>query len=544
MQIFFLLLTWTCAVLFTQKASGSPPGPIHAPLDIISLEDITPEERKEIAYFEQKLGRPKRSGSGSGDILNALKNAIGQGIKRKVGQIAKASASASGHFSSSSSSSGGGGHSYLPPEHAHESYDDHKSVDFWTLKKSILNTLLQAVKAIKGGVIAVKGQLIKGSGKLLSAKGKLISYKGDAITKLGKNIATSAILVPYNGHHSAGHEDTHYSAPSAPEEIYDGPPSASGPEYHDYHVPYNYPPPHHEGADGLLIVKKIPSGHHHQHVENVPAFKPLKPSGPGLGTIVSKFFAASSSSNPHQPEPFGNTASAGTYYNSYEPESNYHYDDPWDNKVAPSAASGLVTLGEKHAISQQKPVHPTTSYGEPFEKAPSYLSQNLDDFSTAASHNSPKLIQSNIQKNNAFASSTSVGSGKTISQNGFGSPQDSNFITSNNTPPFDESLSSSQGFGFSFLDNSSDDQYSLNSGLRVEQLQPTSDQVSFQNDIQSPTDNSYPASSSYLSLSKGSQLPNIADYPDGFPGHVGIKVEEFSNHLHRQYYQHFDPYFD
>lgn len=82
---------------------------------------------------------------------------------------------------------------------------EHKSVDWWSLKKSILNTLLQAVKAIKGGVIAVKGQLIKGGGKLISAKGKLISAKGEAITKLGKNLATSAVLIPHHGHSSSGH---------------------------------------------------------------------------------------------------------------------------------------------------------------------------------------------------------------------------------------------------------------------------------------------------------------------------------------------------
>lgn len=74
---------------------------------------------------------------------------------------------------------------------------DKKSFDFWSLKKSILNTLLQAVKAIKGGVIAIKGQLIKGSGHLISAKGKLITSKGESITNLGKNIAASALLVPH-----------------------------------------------------------------------------------------------------------------------------------------------------------------------------------------------------------------------------------------------------------------------------------------------------------------------------------------------------------
>ena len=36
-----------------------------------------------------------------------------------------------------------------------------------------MNTLLQAVKAIAGGITALKGQLIKGSGYLVSASGKV-----------------------------------------------------------------------------------------------------------------------------------------------------------------------------------------------------------------------------------------------------------------------------------------------------------------------------------------------------------------------------------
>lgn len=41
------------------------------------------------------------------------------------------------------------------------------------MKKSVLNTLFQAVKAITGGVTAIKGQLIKGSGYASSASGKV-----------------------------------------------------------------------------------------------------------------------------------------------------------------------------------------------------------------------------------------------------------------------------------------------------------------------------------------------------------------------------------
>lgn len=54
-----------------------------------------------------------------------------------------------------------------------DQFQDTKSFDGWSLKKSILNTLLQAVKAIAGGVTSLKGQLIKGSGYLVSAKGKV-----------------------------------------------------------------------------------------------------------------------------------------------------------------------------------------------------------------------------------------------------------------------------------------------------------------------------------------------------------------------------------
>lgn len=65
--------------------------------------------------------------------------------------------------------------------------------DVWDFKKAIVSTLMQAVKAISGGVIALKGQLLKGSGYLVSSKGKIISKTGDVITTLGRNIAKSAV---------------------------------------------------------------------------------------------------------------------------------------------------------------------------------------------------------------------------------------------------------------------------------------------------------------------------------------------------------------
>jgi hypothetical protein len=67
--------------------------------------------------------------------------------------------------------------------------------DAFALKRSILNTIFQAVKAITGGVTAIKGQLIKGSGYLVSASGKLIASSGDAVTAKGKQLALSAKLI-------------------------------------------------------------------------------------------------------------------------------------------------------------------------------------------------------------------------------------------------------------------------------------------------------------------------------------------------------------
>lgn len=105
-QVSFLIAC-TLALLSRYKVKSA--AAVKAPLDIITLEDLTHEDRKQLEYLNE---REKRSGSY--DILNSLKTAIGNGIKKKIGQIAKSSASASGHFSSSSSGSTGQG--YQPIE--------------------------------------------------------------------------------------------------------------------------------------------------------------------------------------------------------------------------------------------------------------------------------------------------------------------------------------------------------------------------------------------------------------------------------------------
>lgn len=80
-----------------------------------------------------------------------------------------------------------------------------------------MNTLIQAVKAIGGGVLALKGQLIKGSGFLVSTKGRIISSAGDAITGLGKSLAASAVVQPPPAPHPGygGHVGYAYESPAA-----------------------------------------------------------------------------------------------------------------------------------------------------------------------------------------------------------------------------------------------------------------------------------------------------------------------------------------
>lgn len=50
-------------------------------------------------------------------------------------------------------------------------------MDALKLKKQILHTLFQAVKAVTGGVAALKGQLIKGSGYVVAKGGKVSFYR-------------------------------------------------------------------------------------------------------------------------------------------------------------------------------------------------------------------------------------------------------------------------------------------------------------------------------------------------------------------------------
>ncbi|XP_049304376.1 uncharacterized protein LOC109579176 isoform X1 [Bactrocera dorsalis] len=158
----------------------------------ISLEEVElPDSDHAASGGESQI--QKRSGSF--DYVAHLKS----GLLSSIGQASASIASGS----SGGSSGGGGGDGYKSYESAHGN-----SVDYnpWTFKKSVLNTIFQAVKAITGGVTALKGQLIKGSGYALSASGNLVASSGDKVTDVGKAIINSAQI---NSHGYGGGASVH-----------------------------------------------------------------------------------------------------------------------------------------------------------------------------------------------------------------------------------------------------------------------------------------------------------------------------------------------
>ncbi|CAO1434077.1 unnamed protein product [Diamesa serratosioi] len=156
--------------------------------------------------------RVKRSGT---SIISTLqKNVFGASAQLSAGSSSSVTSGIAGLSSGSSGSSSGhdngheSGHGYETGHSYEESHDSKgEGFDGWSLKKSIMNTLLQAVKAIAGGITALKGQLIKGSGYLVSASGKVLASGGDSVTNAGKNIIESAHLVKpeYGNSHGHGH---------------------------------------------------------------------------------------------------------------------------------------------------------------------------------------------------------------------------------------------------------------------------------------------------------------------------------------------------
>ncbi|XP_022825552.1 uncharacterized protein LOC111355733 [Spodoptera litura] len=210
---------WLCVACLASSLAA--PAPSQGPqlyLDIIDMAAISrmsPQQLEALAegLAAEEIMRTKRS---SAQALTSVVSKASSGLQSKVGLLGQASA-----FIASASSKSGGhgeeGHGYN-----YEPHQEDEKYDYWGLKKSILYTLFQAVKAITGGVTILKGQLIKGGGALAATLGKVISSKGDAVSNLGKKIVSSAALS-----HKKPHSTAVYGPPPTAHLEY-GPPTAYG----------------------------------------------------------------------------------------------------------------------------------------------------------------------------------------------------------------------------------------------------------------------------------------------------------------------------
>ncbi|CAH1637302.1 unnamed protein product [Spodoptera littoralis] len=218
---------WLCVACLASSLAA--PAPSQGPqlyLDIIDMAAISrmsPQQLEALAegLAAEEIMRTKRS---SAQALTSVVSKASSGLQSKVGLLGQASA----FIASASSKSGGHGeesHGYN-----YEPHQEDEKYDYWGLKKSILYTLFQAVKAITGGVTILKGQLIKGGGALAATLGKVISSKGDACdynpvcfkkkdlphTKFFSCVVATAVYGPPPTAHLEYGPPTAYGTPTAP----------------------------------------------------------------------------------------------------------------------------------------------------------------------------------------------------------------------------------------------------------------------------------------------------------------------------------------
>ncbi|CAH2071815.1 unnamed protein product, partial [Iphiclides podalirius] len=250
-------------------SSMAAPAPLTLDIiDMAAISRMTPQQLEALAegLAAEEIMRTKRS---SAQALTAVASKASSGIQSKLGLLGQASAGAASFVASASSKSG---HN---DEHGY-SYEPHdEKVDYWGLKKSILYTLFQAVKAITGGVTILKGQLIKGGGALAASLGKVISGKGDVVSNLGKKIVSSAALShkkptvtavygpPPTTHIEYGAPSA-YGAPTAPAHYHTAPAAPTGFAAHKYPsqidvmtVPIYHTPLRSTVLDGRSLLDKF-----------------------------------------------------------------------------------------------------------------------------------------------------------------------------------------------------------------------------------------------------------------------------------------------
>ncbi|XP_052740634.1 uncharacterized protein LOC112046259 isoform X2 [Bicyclus anynana] len=207
---------WICMLCMATSMAAPAQSPLELDIiDMAAISRMSPQQLEVLAegLAVEEIMRTKRSSAQA--LTSAVVSKASSGLQSKVSLLGQASSGAASFIASASSKTGHSadtGYSYEPQS---------EKVDYWGLKKSILYTLFQAVKAITGGVTILKGQLIKGGGALAATLGKVISSKGDAVSNIGKKIVSSAALSPKKPVSTAV-----YGPP--PTHIEYGPPSAYG----------------------------------------------------------------------------------------------------------------------------------------------------------------------------------------------------------------------------------------------------------------------------------------------------------------------------
>ncbi|XP_054290149.1 uncharacterized protein LOC129005317 [Macrosteles quadrilineatus] len=238
-----------------------------------------------------------------------------------------------------------------PDCHSHTLTYDHKAFSLWSFKKAIFSTLLQAIKAITGGVIALKGQIIKVKGHLIAAKGHLLQTKGEAISDFGRHIATKALLSPVHvppsatGLSATGIGSTGYAAHKP---IY-GPPSASGPGtgYGAPPKPVYGPPP---------FAKLPPSSYGPPPAPSSSYGAPSAPSAPAPSPPTSNYGAP--------PPPVPSTSYGVPVASAPAPSGGGDYSGP-----PPPSSSGSSSIFLPPSFPSSPGFSaPSTGYGSPYKR--------------------------------------------------------------------------------------------------------------------------------------------------------------------------------
>ncbi|XP_018321909.1 uncharacterized protein LOC108734744 isoform X2 [Agrilus planipennis] len=240
-------------VLFQNTVSQQPP---LNDFDVDHSATLSSQELDYINEYIEETGRKKRFVSQA--VSSAALGSATAGSRHITNSIGKLIGGASRSISSFSDHSGSGGdsggHHYGPPPEHHDSSG--KLKEAWEIKKIILSSLLQAAKAVNGGLLAIGGKLIKGSGYLIEAKGRFLASKGDVVSDLGKKIVYAAKTQPSSwsssdhsieipvSHHTSSGPGGNYGPPpshfpSAPSSGYGPPPPSS---YHAAEGNFNHYP--------------------------------------------------------------------------------------------------------------------------------------------------------------------------------------------------------------------------------------------------------------------------------------------------------------